>query len=557
MVRGSNSSCCDSTALTPSTSAALLTARAVRTRKICGATRPVIDGLETRTLFGLDPNNPSGGGPPPCPPPATGPNSGGTNASANAGTGGASTEAPVGASSGVPIIQTTDLVSNAFGMPWGTTRTWVGFNESGRIGNGWMIADMPYLVVNAGDNGGHHSAETVSLIIGGNAREKFVATGGGNQVDGYSSYENVYFTQSTLTFTPPVDDPMLGKLPGEFVYTDSKGNVTTFYDLPRYVDINPFYDAISPTQWIEYYPYETHVTGLEGYHLQDTNRWQSVEDGLDTTAEWYQFGAFKSFTDSSGKVKVTNTFDYSGGLTPHLESQTITRTDGSGAFERFVYEYEEVENTETGASAFLISTVTMSRATGSAGYTAPGSGWADIRAAEYDYYTGMEFVSGPKSAPRADWADGRLGDLKLVTILDFQRNPSGDVVDQKYYRYNKFHGKIADTLLDRGPTNILTANNDSEANGTGGGDDSFPAVFSGPQGDDNHVWSGLKMSIEGASFARLKAFNASYEQVPNNDSNATDSDGDGDAYNEDIVAYADNFFWYGDRYDASEVEHAL
>ncbi|HXE51757.1 MAG TPA: hypothetical protein VN541_02035, partial [Tepidisphaeraceae bacterium] len=61
--------------------------------------------------------------------------------------GSAGTEAPINAFGGMPRISSTDLQSNAFGLNWGISRSWIGMNDTGPIGNGWAIGEMPYLSV--------------------------------------------------------------------------------------------------------------------------------------------------------------------------------------------------------------------------------------------------------------------------------------------------------------------------------------------------------------------------------------------------------------------------
>jgi hypothetical protein len=57
-------------------------------------------------------------------------------------------EGPVRFIDGTPIVKSTDLSTDALGVPWGHTRSWSGLNNAaGANGNGWVVEELPYLVI--------------------------------------------------------------------------------------------------------------------------------------------------------------------------------------------------------------------------------------------------------------------------------------------------------------------------------------------------------------------------------------------------------------------------
>ncbi len=63
----------------------------------------------------------------------------------------ATTQQPVRALDGMPVVTATDLSSDSLGFMWGQTRSWTGLNNGSL--NGWTISQLPYLVVGGGTNG--------------------------------------------------------------------------------------------------------------------------------------------------------------------------------------------------------------------------------------------------------------------------------------------------------------------------------------------------------------------------------------------------------------------
>jgi hypothetical protein len=189
-----------------------------------------------------------------------------------------------------------------------------------------------------------------------------------------------------------------------------------------------------------------------------------------------RYGAFKSWTDASGRITISATYDSNGNPT------ALTRTDGSGKYERFYLEYSTVTNGDSG-SVTLVSKASHQQATS-------GSGpWTTVRSAEYTYYTGTVGNDTDKH--------GRLGDLKTVVIKDHQRNSNGEVVEQKYYRYVKQYATYDDAAAAYNYTGMGPADDPA----TSGGTDTDFSI----QTDDVYVTSGLKSVFEGPAFARLAA----------------------------------------------------
>lgn len=439
------------------------------------------------------------------------------------------TSAPVTYVSGTPVINSTDLSSDAFGVNMSITRSWTGLNDASYLGNGWNVSALPYLVLKRNQYYVHEGIVTVVSPTSGN-KDFFYDKG-------YTVLTPRYDSTDSMTYTPPATVSG-NNVPGYFTLTEADGSTTTFWDVPRvlqsgddqYLDVNGSGD------------YYDRIYSGGTYAQEPSNQWYDTSNyGMTgTTTGLYVLGAFRSYSDASGKLQVTNSYTFSGNS---IASETLTRTDGSGQFEQFVFAYNTVSNAQTGAAAREVTEITLRRGAGTFGsYDASTVGsWTKIRAAEYNYYTGTTL---DYSGAVTDASDGRLGDLETVQILDYQRNPSvGEDVSDKYYQYYKFHGYVysgVDYPYD-GPANGFASSNDSGSGGTGGTDTTFPAETGDQSGaghnlDDDAVWSGLKAVVEDASLARLKADYSSYRTVSN----------------ADLTSYADHFFWY-ERYNGKEV----
>lgn len=478
------------------------------------ALQPTFDRLETRLVFGDGWNfGPTLGDNDTCPPVAR-------------------SNAPIVYSSGRPVMQTTDLASDAFGSTFSQSRSWTGTNEANINGNGWALNELGFLALKRNQVG--HSA-IISLAQNGSFSKEF------NVVES-SPYTITpkYETLDQLVYVNPTTSAGI-YYPGEYKLYAQDGSITTFYDLPRLAFAGHNYGKLS--------------SGA-GYTQKPTNQWF---DGSGTRSESatnkYRFGAFKSYTDPSGKLVVTAEFDANANL------KAVIRTDGSTNFERWSYELETVQNDANGdstvggagdATAQLIGKVTLQRGTGSTPYDATSvSTWTAVRSVDYEYYTGTVTDTSSKY--------GRMGDLKLATISEakavtsitsssgtatvtltnhgysnsdqilisdasqseyngwktitvtsddtFTYTVSGSPaspatptstlqitaaksIEQKYYRYNKFTGTAYTGYTDLGPTNGYST--------TGGID-----VTYAPEGGDWIVMSGLKSVFEGASYARL------------------------------------------------------
>src|SRR5688572_11397918 len=108
--------------------------------------------LEARIVFGYIPAAPVDETPLPTPDmtcdvsvPMRDPNDGGIAA-------GTSGE-PIRYFDGHPVESASDLPSAAFGFTWGHTRAWTGLNNNSLNGNGWSIAELPFLSVAGGQDG--------------------------------------------------------------------------------------------------------------------------------------------------------------------------------------------------------------------------------------------------------------------------------------------------------------------------------------------------------------------------------------------------------------------
>jgi hypothetical protein len=262
-------------------------------------------------------------------------------------------------------VNSTDLQSNAFGHPFGQTRSWVGVDNASQNGNGWMLADLPYLNIVRNDYG--HTAILQVIQKGGSGAIEF---------DGSTTFTARGNHKNTLKYIAPymIDNPSPTPdvyMPGMFEMRDDRGNTWRFYDVPR----------VSGA-----------IRSDGGYPHEATNQYGT---GQNTTNK-YQFGAFASYTDASGAYSVTAEYD---GTTGNLAN--IVRTDGSGTYERLHYNYQDMSYTRGGntTTVSVVRDASMQRASSS------GGPWITSRTAQYDYYDGSDGY-------------GRLGDLKLVTISE-------------------------------------------------------------------------------------------------------------------------------------------
>lgn len=286
---------------------------------------------------------------------------------------------PVTFINGAPLINSTDLRSNAFGHSFGQTRSWVGVQNASLNGNGWMIGDMPYLNVLKSTTGGHDALLQVIQSAGKGAIQfagnlAFSARGGHHNS---LIYEKPY-TSAGVDY------------PGMFRMTDEGGNTWSFFDVPRGGT------SSSPGN----------ITSGEGYPHKVTDQFAD---------DHYQFGAFAGYVDAEGSYSVTTIYASDTGLLTD-----VIRTDGSGVFERLHYDYKQLTfassayvpmTNDTTVTEMLVSDVSLQRGSSGAGP------WTTIRTASYDYYD-------PGDVNTADDKYGRLGDLKFATISEPARSGS-------------------------------------------------------------------------------------------------------------------------------------
>jgi RHS repeat-associated protein len=295
--------------------------------------------------------------------------------------------APVIYETGTPIIGGSDLESKAFGRPWGYTRDWVGANNASQNGNGWMIKELPYLSVLMNQWAGAHGG-TIEVVRGVQSVAQF-------DVDVNSTtYVGRGKVQDKLEYVPCTTQNGK-KLPGYFKLTDTAGNITTFYDLPR--------SGYQTGRWLTDPNYGTSygtVWGQMGYPNMVTRQWFDGDSDTDARAESatdaYRFGAFRSYTDASGKYTVTAQYDPVTG-----DLRDMVRTDGSGKYERLHFSYQDYTYRDTthdiATTTRLVSEVALQQAVDANGP------WGTTQFSQYQYYDGTD-------------SNGRLGDLKRVTV---------------------------------------------------------------------------------------------------------------------------------------------
>ena len=418
------------------------TARPSRTRQelqiaLRAAVGAVVESLENRTLFagGECPNYPAPLNTPPlcktCKIIGESPNA------ADAYQPGQDSLAPVSYFGGVPQVDSVDLGSNGFGLAWGISRSWSGLDNTGPLGNGWSVKQLPQLMVYSTYAGAGATPRMIAMIDGGGGASLFEDT-----VSPTDTYTPRFYLKDKLTYTAGT-----GGGPGEFQYTDTNGDVTKFYDVPRSGG------------------YITDTQG-QGYALQ-VNTLGGVT---------YRYGAFKSFTDVAGNT-ITSTYDSSGNL------QYLTRSDSvSGESEREYFTYTNLSNSSSLATATVATEIDLQRSTDG------GSTWTTVRKVLYDYYTG-------ETSPGVADVNGRLGDLRLVTIED----GSGAALDHKYYRYYTVEGGYMSS------PNYASPSSDAPSDA---GSYSFDPRF-GSTG--NTLLSCVKDVFEGNAYVRLSANVSNYQ----------------------------------------------
>ena len=148
------------------------------------------------------------------------------------------------------MITQNDLTANVLGINWGITRGWTGLNNSGPVGNGWSIAQLPYLVVAGQTNqtvsvtspypgfypGDYHDDasaydERISLVEGLNTFDFTLTPSYAYQpgaVDAYSTYPEYGAEGVVLRWIPPH-----GTTLGIMQLTDAAGDITDFNDVYR------------------------------------------------------------------------------------------------------------------------------------------------------------------------------------------------------------------------------------------------------------------------------------------------------------------------------------
>jgi hypothetical protein len=157
---------------------------------------------------------------------------------------------PVRLSDGTLLFNETDIESSGFGATWGITRSWTNNpmyqdNSKYNLGNGWVINSLPVLqisvytpppvqpiLINSGGGGSDGSGGAVPLVRdessssqveSGDVEDTEYATileGGGTSItfEGVGSgFSNLIFSNDTLQYEN-----------GSYVWTDGKGDVTTF-----------------------------------------------------------------------------------------------------------------------------------------------------------------------------------------------------------------------------------------------------------------------------------------------------------------------------------------
>jgi hypothetical protein len=442
--------------------------------------------LEGRTLFGFYSADPVDEIPVPaenpCPPASQDPDAGAASAS--------TTGKPVRHFDGVPVISSGDLSSEGFGFSWGHTRVWTGLNNASFNGNGWAIAELPYVVVGGGAAGTQFGYGTVDpnnnssgvfspesaldqrISVVGNGTLTFDVDVPSDYTAGtYASYPAWGAHRNTLTWD---------KTNRVLKFTDPFGNVTEFYDVRRASDVTD--------------PSDPYYALRAGGPSPDPDRPIPYSRGSGSSQK---YGQFKRFIAANGTTTAVASYDSNGYPT------SVTRSDPStNERERYRFDYtgdtgftaltNDLVTAASGAIPRFIARTTLERSDNA------GASWTTVRTVDYTYYTGRL----PGGGGFVDDPNGRLGDLKYAKVKD----GLGNTIDTTYYRYYKFTGEGHESAISHGPTNQHTTTGGPAPLNTAGtynpGAPSYPNRF---------VQSGLKTVVENASFDRLAASVANYE----------------------------------------------
>jgi hypothetical protein len=146
----------------------------------------------------------------------------------------ATTSAPITALNGLPIVSASDLQSDAFGLSWGIDRSWIGMDDTGPVGNGWAIGQLPYLTVTEPnysrygilDSAQQSVEDRVNLVEGGGDGFAFRIAPTGSARSDFNSFASLDGEPLALKSGTDGSVPVM-------MLTDAAGDVTEFYDAQR------------------------------------------------------------------------------------------------------------------------------------------------------------------------------------------------------------------------------------------------------------------------------------------------------------------------------------
>ena len=272
---------------------------------------------------------------------------------------------PVRYFDGQSIINSTDLSSNGFGMPWGQTRSFsdatpaAGSNPVGPgvNGNNWGINQLPYLQAQqqmfpykaASGGGGSGSTDTVVAVggEGGASGGAVMALPVAFNMGGSGPAPWIPHQRDHLTYsfggTSAIWTDGLGNRT-DFViegtrlvfdkYTDTGGNVTSVYG-SRTVAGNPVNVRRSSGSTIEQWHYDYFTSGTLTGMLQDVKLQRSTDSGSTfTTQRQVVYDYYTDATTQPGSLddlKSVIVEDGSGNAINHTVYRYYTNNTNSGA----------------------------------------------------------------------------------------------------------------------------------------------------------------------------------------------------------------------------------
>jgi RHS repeat-associated protein len=310
----------------------------------------------------------------------------------------AASDGPVRYFDGTVQLDTTDLSSAGFGVPWGQDRSWTngpGYAASSTGGSGTVVTQLPYLR--------QDSNNSVAVISNGTTARTFDLSGG--------TYHARFFLQETLADNTGA---------GEFLLTDTAGNQLCFYDFSTSVpaaERGLFKSLTDP---------HGNVTSVVSRNSsgQPTEVQRSNTTGGVTVVESYLYSYLSTGPNTGLLANVTLRRQVNGGAWSTVRQATYTYYDGTQSY---------------GNQGDLMTAVVQDGAGNTLDsryfrYYTPGQGGG--------YVHGLRYLFGPQSYARLVAALG----TNVSSLTDAQVAPYADL----YLEYDAVQEVTKETVQGAG-----------------------------------------------------------------------------------------------------------